>query len=328
MTNQFIVLFSFLLVFSTTNSVWSQAIYVAERREMALFGTIDLSNEPNLKWSTARGADPGFFSFYADGQFIQYSDRYSIDGYLKKVGNNAFTFPIGDGFELRALEISKPDRITDTYATAWIGGDPSVTPDPTQPHTGFHPTRQVRSPIVSVSTVGQWDWLTGASGNLGDQSTGSGTGIRITVSIPDLSRFAEKNELRLVGWNGSSWVDLSGRPSASGNNSNSKLSGTMIPGITAIGIGRIRSTQMILFPNPVSDQSVIQARVTSEYTGRGWLQIYNSIKQQLTSIPVNCISGVNTFSININGLKAGTYVVELRDELGDLLNASSQFIKH
>ena len=327
MTNPFIVLFTFLLIFSTTNSVWSQATYVAERREMALFGTIDLSNEPNLKWSTARGAEPGFFSLYDDARFIQYSDRYSIDGYLKKVGNGAFTFPIGDGIELRTLEMSKPDRITDSYAAAWIGGDPGIHPDPTQPHAGLHPTRQVRSPIVSVSAIGQWDWLTGASGILGDQTTGTGAGIRITVSTPDLSRFADKNELRLVGWNGSRWVDLSGRPAASGNISNSKLTGTMIPGITAIGIGKIRSTQMVLFPNPVSDRSTIQLRVTTDYTGQAWLQIYNSIGQQLSSVSVNCVSGVNTFPISIGVLEAGTYVVELKDIGGDQLNATSQFIK-
>ncbi len=294
---------------------------------MALFGTIDLSIDPNMRWTTARGADPGFFGLYDDARFIQYSDRYSIDGYLKKVGNSAFTFPIGDGVELRTLEISKPDRITDAYATAWIGGDPGIHPDPTPPHTGLHPTRQVRSPISSVSTVGQWDWLTGATGNLGVQSTGNGAGIRITVSTPDLSRFADKNELRLVGWNGSSWVDLSGRPSATGNNRNSKLTGTMIPGITAIGIGRIRSTQMVLFPNPVSDRSVIQVRITADYTGRGWIHLYNSVKQQLTSLPVHCVPGINIFSLNISGLKAGTYLVELKDDRGDQLNVTGQFIK-
>lgn len=294
---------------------------------MALFGTIDLSIDPNLRWTTGRGADPGFFSLYDDARFIQYSDRYSIDGYLKKVGNSAFTFPIGDGIELRPLEISKPDRLTDAYATAWIGGDPGVQPDPTQPHAGLHPTRQVRSPIVSVSAIGQWDWLTGASGILGDQTTGTGAGIRVTVSTPDLSRFADKNELRLVGWNGSSWVDLSGRPSATGNNRNSKLTGTMIPGITAIGIGRIRSSQMVLFPNPVSDRSIIQVRITADYTGRAWIQLYNSVKQQLTSLPVHCVPGINTFSLNISGLKAGTYLVELKDDRGDQLNVTGQFTK-
>lgn len=328
MFNKFILLFVSLLALSAVDSLRSQAAYVAERREMALFGTIDLSNDPNLRWTTARGANPGFFSLYDDGRFIQFSDRQSIDGYLKKVGNSSFTFPVGNGIELRTLEISKPDRLTDAYATAWIGGDPGVQPDPTQPHAGLHPTRQVRSPIVSVSAIGQWDWLTGASGILGDQTTGTGAGIRVTVSTPDLSQFADKNELRLVGWNGSSWVDLSGRPSASGTNSNGKLTGIMIPGITAIGIGKIRSTQMALFPNPVSDRSTIQLRVTTDYTGQAWLQIYNSNGQQLSSVSVNCVTGVNTITIPIGMLKVGTYVVELKDIGGNQLNATSQFIKH
>jgi hypothetical protein len=178
-----------------------------------------------------------------------------------------------------------------------------------------------------VSPLGQWDWLTGASGLLGDQTTGNGAGIRITVSTPDLSQFGDKNELRLVGWNGSSWIDLSGGPSASGNTRNSKLSGMMISGITAIGIGRIRTTQMSLYPNPISGQSSIQLRFMTEYTGQAWLQLYNSTGQQLTSVSVNCMSGENIFHIPVHTLIAGLYFIELKDISGNQLNASSQFIK-
>jgi hypothetical protein len=45
--------------------------------------------------------------------------------------------------------------------------------------------------------------------------------------------------LRLVGWNGISWVDLSAASTASGNSENSTLRGTMIEGITAIAVGSI-----------------------------------------------------------------------------------------
>ena len=44
--------------------------------------------------------------------------------------------------------------------------------------------------------------------------------------------FAEPSELRIVGWNGLQWVDLSGKPTATGNTEYSNLTGIMIAGIS------------------------------------------------------------------------------------------------
>ncbi len=55
--------------------------------------------------------------------------------------------------------------------------------------------------------------------------------------MPDMSRFALTANLRLVGWDGVRWRDLSGTATASGDTAGSTLSGRMVNGITAIGIG-------------------------------------------------------------------------------------------
>jgi hypothetical protein len=94
-------------------------------------------------------------------------------------------------------------------------------------------------PIAAVSTVGQWDWQVGNGNNLGAGTTGTGAGLIIKVSIPDLTQFSPAAGLRLVGWNGNNWIDLSKAATATGNTENSTLTGTMIPNITAIAIGRI-----------------------------------------------------------------------------------------
>jgi hypothetical protein len=103
----------------------------------------------------------------------------------------------------------------------------------------MHPTSSVTAPITSVSTLGQWDWI---------PVSGTGAGLNITVSIPDLSPTGVAiADLRLVGWNGTSWVDLSGSSTASGNTEGSTLSGTMIAGITAIGMGSMSTPLPIVF---------------------------------------------------------------------------------
>ena len=219
------------LIFVNTNAQTGNKVFTGA--EMANFGTINLPTPAGKTWATDRLSSPGYFSATNGAVYSGASDANNINGYVKKYGNQAFTFPVGTGADLRTLSISAPGSLTDAYATAWILGDPSGNLDPTGPNGGPHDITSTTFPIYSVSNIGQWDWQTGIDmGNTGD-----GVGLTITVSMPDLTAFAVPVGLRLVGWNGTSWVDLSGWPTASGNTENSTITGTMIAGISAIGIG-------------------------------------------------------------------------------------------
>jgi hypothetical protein len=218
------------LLAQTGNNVFTGA-------EAGNLGIVNLATPGGQTWSTFRGATPGYFSSINTATYTGASDAANINGYIKKYGNQAFTFVTGTGTDLRTLSISAPAASTDAYATAWIAGDPSGATDPTAPNAGAHSINSLSSPIKAISMAGQWDWQVGNGGNLGTGTTGTGAGLTITVSIPDMSSFALSNDLRLAGWNGTTWIDLSGAATASGNLENSTLSGTMVAGITAIGIG-------------------------------------------------------------------------------------------
>jgi hypothetical protein len=158
------------------------------------------------------------------------NDTQHVNGYVSKTGNDAFTFPVGSGTDLRTLAISAPASVTDQYATAWMAGNPSSNGDPSNSNA-MHSVTQFGSNITYVDTTGQWDWI---------PVSGNGAGLTVTVSIPAGITTAASN-LRLVGWNGTQWVDLSGAPTASGNTEGSTLSGTMISGIQAVGVGSFNS---------------------------------------------------------------------------------------
>ncbi len=315
----------------------AQTVQVPAGMEMVNYGDVDISLITATKWLSDRQASPGFFSVFGKGYFSNYSDQFHIDGYIKKFGADPFLFPVGSGNKLRQLEISTPQQSSDAYATAWIEGDPSFTADPTLPFAGFHPIDKVSDPIVLVTSTGQWDWMVGKDGNLGAFTTGDGDGIMITVSMPDLTQFADTSELRLVGWNGSSWIDLSGKPTATGNTEQSKISGIMIPGISAISIGKIKSfgsgdfrglPRLVLFPNPISNQTNIQLRFKTEYSGIADLIIYNAIGQKINTIKVVCTRGINQLSANISGLVSGAYIMQLLDVNGSPLTLANKFIKY
>lgn len=230
-------------------SIVAQGNRVFSGAELINYGIVNISPVNGISWSTERAALPGYFSAVNTATYIGCSDTDNINGYVKKYGNNSFIFPVGNGSDLRTLEISAPSLISDAYATAWILGNPGLDLDPTAPNPGRHSVFSFAWPIVAVSNVGQWDWQVGDAGNLGLGTTGTGAGLTITVSIPDMTLFSPKAYLRLVGWNGTKWIDLSGKATANGNTENSSLSGTMITGITAIGIGRVQSPLALILEN-------------------------------------------------------------------------------
>lgn len=229
----------FLAILFTTTAALCQGNHVFSGGEFANFGVVDIKASGTATWSTDRNPAPGYFSAVNTATYTGCTDIANINGYVKKYGNSAFIFPVGSGSDIRTLEMTAPALSTDAYATAWIAGDPGFNADPTGPDAGLHPVTSFASPLVAVSKGGQWDWQVGEAGNLGSGTTGNGTGLVITVSIPDMITFASAANLRLVGWNGTQWIDLSGTPTATGNTENSFLTGTMQPGITSIAVGTV-----------------------------------------------------------------------------------------
>ncbi|MCK8494604.1 hypothetical protein M0L20_22235 [Spirosoma sp. RP8] len=84
--------------------------------------------------------------------------------------------------------------------------------------------------------------------------------LRYRPSLP-----AEALTLRLVGWDGSRWIDLSGKPSISGGaTSTCSLIGTIISSITELAIGSTSRSvfanseegflSLTVWPNPTQDR--------------------------------------------------------------------------
>lgn len=225
-----VIVYIFLITIIHTQGVFSQN-YVVSGSELSIVGNLDFST--SAAWDTDKLSLPGFFTWVNNAEnYTGVSDLFHVNGYVKKIGSQGFIFPVGNGVDLRTLQMSAPTSNTSEYAVAWLGGNPDATPDPTNAGL-LHPTTAVTGTVKAVSTVGQWDWF---------PVSGTGEGLVISVSIPALSgdMFSNPTDLRLVGWNGSAWVSL-GTTGASGVSEDSILSGTMISGIQAIGIGSIKS---------------------------------------------------------------------------------------
>jgi gliding motility-associated-like protein len=220
--------------------------YISSNSEISIFSSVDLSS--SASWETSRLSNPGFFTWLDNAELYEgATDVFHVNGYVKKTGNDGFVFPVGNGIDLRTLQMSAPSSISSEYAVAWISGNPTSTPDPTN-NNELHSTLAFSGVITAVSPIGQWDWLA-----IND----TGEGLIITVSIPALTGdfFTNSADVRLIGWNGTSWVNL-GTTGASGLTENSTLSGTMTAGIQAIGIGSIKTAApLVKAPTLVVEQN-------------------------------------------------------------------------
>ncbi|WP_118975317.1 T9SS type A sorting domain-containing protein [Taibaiella koreensis] len=165
------------------------------------------------------------------------TDAQHVDGYVSKAGTTAFIFPVGSGTDLRTVSITAPAAPTE-LSTAWFAGSPGTIADPSDGST--HSITAVAAPLQSISEAGFWDWI---------PVSGSDDGITVTVSIPDIGGFGNSTDLRLAGWDGTQWIDLSGSATATGNLENNSLSGTIPAGvnITALAIGSLSTPLPVTF---------------------------------------------------------------------------------
>ena len=228
-----------------------------------------------------------------------------IDGFASVTGvTDSFSLPIGDaaGFPecLHPLTISNatPGTVTARYV-----------------HSNLYAASTPGAGIGSVSAIGSWP-------------ISAPENTRLTVSLPTLTlNPSEMTTLRLVGWTGQEWVNLSGPTLAENCQSgNCQLSGVMRLGVTVLGIGStkgifsdqpdIDGTSLTVWPNPV--QRMLQVKVLS---GQAIDQL-QVIDNQGRSV-VRPLAGVS--SVDVSGLVAGQYVVEVVTTQGQALR--KHFVK-
>ena len=136
-----------------------------------------------------RTTDTNFIRFLGGATASGASTTSHVDGPVRKLGNNAFTFPVGDGGIFRPIAISAPSSATDEFTASFF-------------HTAhpFGGTATYSAPLVAVSTCEYWtlDRTAGTSNvfvTLGWQ----------TVDCP-APYITDPTTLHVARWNGTQWV--------------------------------------------------------------------------------------------------------------------------
>ncbi len=115
------------------------------------------------------------------------SDNSYVDGRVRKIGNDAFTFPIGDGGNYQPASISAPAGITDAFMAQYFLVDPRTRWSYDAVDITLH----------HVST--EEFWLI--------DNTGGGTGVALTLSFDAFSGGVDNlDSLVVARWNGTVWT--------------------------------------------------------------------------------------------------------------------------
>lgn len=265
----------------------------------------------------------------------------SVDGYVRVKGAGKFIFPLSDNGIYRPMATT-----VDGAYGAYFAANPSVavTSDPKGgnypplPLGAPFPTTSKDASITAVSNVEYWD-VVGA------------VATKITISWNTESKIATllKNNsisrLFIVGWTGTKWVKLASTVDATSilgtastltsgsittnvaivpNTYNVYTFGTDVPQntremvaeadssagdsqeIARIDDGSFAEVETAVYPNPVRDRIFIQ-------NGRKIRQV--SVLD-MNGRRVIAVNGTSDKGIDVNGIPAGIYVVNIEDDKG------------
>lgn len=306
--------------------------HVSNNGQAVNYGNIDINK--GLTWTTARTSTPGTFTnngaaALKDGTtdiVLTSTPAKWVNGYVKHFAtatSTSYVYPVGSTASRMFLWTSN-ETVGSSIAVAWIEGDPSNInySDLTAPNSGVHSIALLDSGILSVNSLGQWDWI----------GTYTGT-VSVSVKLPST---ASKSNLRLVGWNGEKWTNLGTSGSSGG-----VLSGNVPATITALAIGSTTTnsstktaqeidngeqliSDFIVYPNP-SDKGHVTVDFTSNYIGEGKLDFFDGLGKSIKTEKIN-IRKTNTITINTGNLATGIYFIQLKDNASNPLSDSYKLI--
>lgn len=141
-----------------------------------------------------------------------------INGNCKKVGNDAFVFPIGNTGKYAPTGITAPLAVTDAFTATYFNSNPNP----------FYDVSLKDTTINHVSTVEYW---------VLDRTAGV-SNVNVSLFWDTASAVNNLVDLRVVRWNGLKWVD-EGNSSVTGNTSLGTVTSNVVTSFSPFTLGSV-----------------------------------------------------------------------------------------
>jgi hypothetical protein len=222
-----------------------------------------------------------------------FSNNSYNSGPVSKIGNQAFTFPIGDGFiGIQTAAISAPTNATDEFRAQYVASSANPT----------YNTASIAATLNKVSSQEYWlvDRLVGTSNVFVTLEYGAPRGVANSNAQADL---------RVARWNGTQWA----------NEGNSATTGTIVEGtvtsaaaITSFSPFTIGSTTAIdpLSNTPASLSVCANTNLVINFVSSGIFNAGNIFTAQLSNASGSFTTPLNIGSITVspNGMNVANSI--------------------
>lgn len=174
------------------------------------------------------------------------SNTIHVNGFFRKIGNTAFTFPVGDGSFYAPIAISAPSNTTDHFTGSYYHTSPSAA--------SYDRTMKDLT-LSNVSACEYW---------IMDRTNGS-SDVQVTLSWDSRScGVTDLSKLRVSRWNGTQWKDHD-NTATTGNTTSGTIKSSLI---TSFSPFTLASTSTVN-PLPVELTS-FEAICQNEYIELKW----------------------------------------------------------
>jgi len=179
--------------------------------QLTMEGVTEILDGRNLTFSDGivEATSSNYFEIQDDATVSDASDNSYVDGYIHKIGDDAFTFPVGD------TDNGKPDSTGDE-ATRYA---PLVISAPSSSSTDFYCMYKNENPdAFGTDKEATLDHITKEEYWLLEPTSGTPTvNVTLSWSQPRSGDIDNTSDLRVAHWDGSIWEDY-GNDATTGDN--------------------------------------------------------------------------------------------------------------
>jgi hypothetical protein len=260
---------------------------------LTLNDEVQISGTTTFTSGFIRSAAGKLFKFLNGATATGFSNNSYVTGPVSKVGNQAFTFPIGRDFlGMQTAAISAPTATTDEFRAEYFASSANPT----------YNTSSIAATLNNVSAQEYWlvDRIAGTSDVFVTLEYGAPRGVANSNT---------QTNLRVARWNGTQWA----------NEGNSATTGTIVEGtvtsavaITAFSPFTLGSTTAFdpLSNTPASLSVCANSNLTVNFVSSGIFNVGNVFTAQLSNASGSFASPLNIGSITVspNGMNVANSI--------------------
>lgn len=229
-----------------------------------------------------------------------YSDSRYIIGTLRKVGNDAFVFPMGNDSIYAPISITAPASPTDHFTASYYHVNPN----------GSYSLSSLGPGLDHVSSNEYWIL----------ERTGGFSSVDVTLTWNPLSGISNLADLRVARWDGSEWTDA-GNAGTSGTTSSGTITSNTVSNFSPFTYASVTSGNPLpvefinINAEGLEDEIFISWSTASEFNNdyfvveksldnQNWVEIAfvrgagnSNMKEDYTSYDENPVNGVQYFRI-------------------------------